>query len=338
MKRRLRHAQLRRGFTLIEVLVVIAIIALLISLLLPGLGHARETSRMVKQQAQIREQMAGYNSYTNNYRDKTLPAAPHWQWAHDTTGVRGMTPGNPFETGWFFEGSICKVWTWHFLSETDFPYQHLQVHGPTYEDFWSRPRNYSGLLHGKFTTYGANSFQVAMAFHPSFGMNGVYIGGAYTHGAFRNYGKPGPNPRVAGGDFYVTDVSRIRHPTQLIAFSSSRGGDVREGSWWSWGSGNPDGGIIRPGYWMVTPPRPHPRNYSSGPSPYQLGGGWNPSNFYNPRMAPSSWGMVEPRFFRKAVTVMFDGHVEMQSLEDMRDMRKWSNYADAPDWNFQPGP
>jgi hypothetical protein len=32
---------------------------------------------------------------------------------------------------------------------------------------------------------------------------------------------------------------------------------------------------------------------------------------------------------------MSDGHVEMQSLTDLRDMRKWSNYATRPDWNFQ---
>ncbi len=31
---------------------------------------------------------------------------------------------------------------------------------------------------------------------------------------------------------------------------------------------------------------------------------------------------------------MVDGHVENQSIEDLRDMMKWSNFADKRDWNF----
>jgi prepilin-type N-terminal cleavage/methylation domain-containing protein len=323
-----------RAFTIIELLVVIAIIALLISILLPGLGEARQMARMLREQAAISQQMIGYTFYTQNHKDKTLPSAPHWAWAHDTTGVMGMTPGDPFNHGMFMEGSISKIWTWHLIAGTDYTMSEMQLHKPTYEEFWSRNRSQNGIIANRFTTYGSDSFQVALAYHPSFAMNGVYIGGGYTHGAFRS-GRPGPNPLVSGGDFYVTDVSRVRHPSTLMVFSSARGGDVREGSWWNWGSGNPDSGIIRPGYWMVTPPRPHPVGRGSN-SPFTLGGGWNASNTYNPRQAPSTWGMVEPRYFRKAVTVMFDGHVEMQTIEQLRDMRRWSNFANTPDWNFQP--
>jgi hypothetical protein len=37
------------------------------------------------------------------------------------------------------------------------------------------------------------------------------------------------------------------------------------------------------------------------------------------------------------VTAVFDGHAESQSIEQLRDMRKWSNKANKPDWDFQPG-
>ncbi len=49
----------------------------------------------------------------------------------------------------------------------------------------------------------------------------------------------------------------------------------------------------------------------------------------------NSWGMLHPRHFNKAAAVMGDGHCEMLTLEQMRDMRRWSNYATSADWTFR---
>jgi len=220
-----------RAFTLIELLLVIAIIALLIGIILPALGHAKKTAKMILEQAALRQQELSNASYHYDYKDKALPSAPHWNWAHNTGDPHGMEPMDPLDRTQHLAGSILKVWPMHFLGATNFPHQQWQRDKATQEEFWSR--THSGA--------GSESYQGALAFHPSFGMNGVYVGGAYTHGAFRT-GRPGPNPRIAGGDFYVTDISRVRFTDRLLVFLSSRGGDVREGFWWDYGAADPNGG------------------------------------------------------------------------------------------------
>lgn len=65
-----------RAFTLIEVLVVVAIIALLVAVLLPSLSAAREQARTVVCQTRLRELYNGHSLYAQDFKNRF----PHWDW------------------------------------------------------------------------------------------------------------------------------------------------------------------------------------------------------------------------------------------------------------------
>ena len=62
------------AFTLVELLVVMAIVALAASILLPALGQSRETARIAICQSNLRQQMLAFEAYMGDY-EQFYPAA-----------------------------------------------------------------------------------------------------------------------------------------------------------------------------------------------------------------------------------------------------------------------
>ena len=84
----------RSGFSLVELLVVIGIIAVLMGLLLPSLGRAREQARTVVCQSNLQQIYALTIAYANQNRDKFPDAYTTGNFSYRMAPGR-KTPGDP---------------------------------------------------------------------------------------------------------------------------------------------------------------------------------------------------------------------------------------------------
>jgi prepilin-type N-terminal cleavage/methylation domain-containing protein len=105
----------RKGFTVIELLVVISIIALLVGILLPAIGKARDSARVTMSQNNLRQISTSTNLYASEWNDRQWTMAPDDLAVYGSMGNYNAQPFSDLPyliLGWADGG----LWVYIFLN------------------------------------------------------------------------------------------------------------------------------------------------------------------------------------------------------------------------------
>ena len=159
-----RH--LLKGFTIVELLVVISIIALLIGILLPAIGKARDKARTTTSVSNLRQLAVAVNAYAGDWEDAQVSMCRYNISAYGSMAAYNIAIGGdnstfttghpPLIAGWGSGAAGNGLWalwpantSWHWAVEViGFP------GGPGFEGFgWFRMANrkvLSTYINGRF--------------------------------------------------------------------------------------------------------------------------------------------------------------------------------------------
>ncbi len=321
----------RSGFTIVELLVVMAIIATLIGLLLVGLQSARRAGKVTNERNNLAQVYKAWMQYASSHDDSALPG-----YIEPTVQEMNWKVKYKSRDGTTIPSLYAANYPHRLLSYLDHSYQVLYDYIEADDDDFFR----ATLPDGSFNTVGVET----MALAPAFGYNGYYIGGYWrsVNGS--------PNLRfgnavwdnAAGveiiGKVVATKTSNVADPSRFVVFcgAATRGPGIYKKD-----------GENDPGAALVVPHILAEENI------------WNPSdgsNFGNVQMssasllshfptlattfslaqsagaamevvASGSFGVPHRRFANQVSVAHADGSTVGAGLGELLDQSRWMNAA-----------
>lgn len=300
---------IRRGFTLVEMLITLAIIALLMGLLLTGLRAARDSARETRQTSNLRQLFVAWHTYSVSNSEQVLPGflesgvQQAWKVKYRNASGQEIDP------------ALAQTYTWRLAGFMDFSTE------LTIGYLESGAADFAGSIYEP----GPRSFAMppalasveslpgsAVALQPEFGYNAYYLGGWWTmtSGAPSMRFIDAKHPTTGAP---VTPVARslaaLTRPENIVVFCASTysgTGDFRAPEPTASGSA-----------WVVPP-------WLGDLKIWEIGGDGLDSNAITV-LQPQA---VPLRRFNMIPYATADGSQRVGSYADFRDMKAWTNRQD----------
>ena len=206
----------RTGFTLVELLVVVAIVVIVIGLLFPAIGSVRNRAAQAREMTVARNLMAAWTSYATENAGAILPGYRNGLPAFDQNGgpIAGQTIG-----------VAAARYPWRLAPYLGFNFRALYL-----------DENLGTLEALEQTDYSNYLYQTSV--FPSLGINATWVGGDENQGGFNSAFQN------AYGKFYISRLTEARNTARVIVFASPRGVDPDPSS----------GSVLTQGYFRVRSP------------------------------------------------------------------------------------
>ena len=236
---RVKRPASRDGFTIVEVLVVISVIAILLGIMLVGLQGASRTSKNLRSLNRGRQIFIAWTAYSNTYSDKLLPG-------YLTEGVQDkwrVTFPSPSQQG-TLNAANTQTYPWRLMPYLDNAVDPMFGYRDDVDELKNEYANENNALNH------AAALEV-MSATPEFGYNAYYLGGWWkmsgsrAHLIFGDTPVPTANGGETKGRLVATNLGSIRQPEKTLTFCTST---FREPGVYVKNERDPDGAA-----WVVPP-------------------------------------------------------------------------------------
>ncbi len=184
----------RRGFTLVELLVVISIVALLIAILLPGLGRARGMATLAREESSARQLVGAYQEYASANQDQLMIGYKAGLGARDEFN-------QPIALQQYSTAAATGRYPWRLAPYLDYAFGAFVPDGAALDALRELPRD---------------EFIYAVSEGPRFGLNTTFLGGDANE-----YGFDAQASKAWGPNWVVRKATLASRPSNLIVFATA---------------------------------------------------------------------------------------------------------------------